>query len=256
MGGADPLVRVVVRRVGLDLRESPPIEAMLRRSFNGTCELVGPKGGRLASLETNEALTLSRPVVGDATYVQEVHVLRGATAAFVIPIGIDGEWTRNQRREHFRVRVRSSPLAMLLLLSQDQPESELNDLYRQCHQRVGSLEDISAGGAGVVFGGPQLERKQLVRLQCELPGVGSPAIKINAECEVWRIAWSADDRSMVGLRFLASTPETRQAMTSWIYRYQAKTLRDARHEPSSLPSGAGQSRGRDGPAEQGPDGRG
>jgi hypothetical protein len=256
MGGADPLVRVVVRRVGLDLRESPPIEAMLRRNFNGTCELLGPKGGRLARLETNEPLTLSRPVWGDATYVQAVHVLRGATAAFVIPIGIDSEWTRNQQREHFRVRVRSSPRAMLLLLLQDQPESELNDLYRQRHQRVGSLEDISAGGACVVFGGQQLERQQLVRLQCELPGVGSPAIKLNVECEVRWIAWSADDRSMVGLRFLVSNPETRQAMTSWIYRYQAETLRDARHEPSSLPSGAGQSRGRDGPAEQGRNGRG
>jgi hypothetical protein len=254
MGGADPLVRVVVRRVGLDPLESPPIEAMVRRNVNGNYELVGPKGGRLARLETNEPLTLSRPVVGDATYVQAVHVLRGATAAFVIPIQIDGEWIRNQQREH--VRVRTSPLTMLLLLSEGQPESESNALYRQRHQRVGSLEDISAGGVRVVFDGQQLARKQLVRLQCELPGVGSPAIKLNAECEVRWIELSADDRSMVGLRFLASNRETRQVMTSWTYRYQAKMLRDARREPASLPSEDGQSRGRDGPAEQGPDGRG
>jgi hypothetical protein len=254
MGGADPLVRVVVRRVGLGLLEAPPIEAMLRRNFNGSCELVGPEGGRLARLETNEPLTLSRPVVGDATYVQPVHVVRGATAAFVIPIGIDGEWTRHQRREHFRVRT--PPLAMLLLLPEGQPESESNALDQQLHQRVGSLEDISAGGVGVVFDGQQLERQQLVRLQCELPGVDSPAIQLNAECEVWRIESSADDRSMVALRFLASNRETRQAVTSWIYRYQAKMLRDARREPSSLPSEAGQSRGHDGPAEQGTDGWG
>ncbi len=255
-GRADPLVRVVVRRIDPNAPEPIQFEALLRLYANGEQELVAAGGDSLPDLQRDEQLTISRPVAGDARYAQPVHVLGAAEAAGAISLAADGERTRNQQREH--VRVDTTPFPVVLLLPEPEPDpdadedpaaaaaparpvrsagaasvesdgsSDDEDEEDESYVRSGSLKDISGGGARVVFDGKPLEPGALVRFQCELPADGGPPIKLDTEAQVRWAGPGPYEKQMVGLRFTEATRGMERTLTSWVFRYQAKTLRDAK----------------------------
>lgn len=220
--GADPLVRVTVRRLDASPGTGAALSfrALLRVYHDDRLELVGATGHPLPRLTTDERLLVERAVAGDAMYSRPVRVLadvpQGGNEVMVEAEGAD---TRTQQREFVRVETMPIPVDVRL---QDPPDDGRDRVEA-------TMRDISAGGLRVAYPEPQLSRGSLVVVRFELTKEDGRPDPMELRAEVrWSGGDQADDRVASGLMFTGVGRALETRLTGWVFREEAKRLRAAR----------------------------
>lgn len=199
--GVDPPEAVVVQRLD-------GFPALLRRLGDGSFVLEGRDGEQLPELRPGERLRVTRPVPGDATYVQSARVL-GADAEH--PGAVDIRAAEEPRREQQRRFVRVSTAAIEVVLASADGE-----------RLTGELRDVSAGGVRTVLGEDELPVGARLRLELSLPRQRRADLDVALDGEVVWTGALDDGRRTAGIEF-AGVDETLQAnITNWVYRQQSK----------------------------------
>lgn len=204
-GGADPAEHVIVQRLD-------GFPAILRRLEDGTLALSGLDGHPLPALTPGERLRVTRPVSGDATYVQPARVVHvsqdGQHDAVIKP---RGDTHRDQQREF--VRVVTQPIDVVLATAGDEPDTP------------GTLRDLSAGGVRAVHDGPALEIGGHVRVRFALPRDGQSTLDLDLDGEVVWAGTIGDGQPAAGIQFEETDDATASKLTAWVFRQESKRLR-------------------------------
>ncbi|MFT4837816.1 MAG: c-di-GMP-binding flagellar brake protein YcgR [Nonlabens sp.] len=204
-GGADPLELVVVQRVD-------GFPAHLRRLPDGSLELQGVGGDPLPALSPGERLRVTRPVPGDATYVQPARVLDVGEDDGPVIIKTGGAPERDQQRQF--VRVITPPIGVVLI-----PEHGHSDASG------GSLRDLSAGGVRAVLDGDDLAVGTSIRVGFDLPHANGGHTNMELQGEVVWIGTLGDDLPAAGIQFGGTDKRIEVKLIRWVFQQEARNAR-------------------------------
>jgi hypothetical protein len=187
--------------------------------------------GRIITLRCAEApfaagdvLKLEIVVPGDAHYAVEARLRSYRERVLILePMG---DWSREQRREYYRVRTRPLPVQALRDLSH---RNERDVKFRTV------LYDLSASGAQLETDLSLEDDERLllrfalqpVRLEHVLAIVSEdpeePSLEVEVTGTVVRVnKLSAGRKRRVGVRFSGVSPVLRQQLLHWIYAFQSQ----------------------------------
>lgn len=206
--GAEPGTDDAVEDVVVQRLDGFP--ARLHRRADGAYDLVAPDGGRLPTLRPGERLRVTRPVRGDATYVQPARVLRveGHASAEISP---RAGTSREQQRRF--ARVTTQPYEVVLVLEDEGRAAETH----------GEMRDVSAGGARtVVPDGAEPPVGAGLRVAFSLPRTTLGDLDVDVEAEVVWAGTLDDGRVAVALEFADTDEATEAALSQWVFRTQTR----------------------------------
>ncbi len=187
--------------------------ARLRRTRDGALVLETPDGRPLPALGPGERLRITRPVEGDATYVQAARVVEvdPAHPTEAVLRSASGP-QRHQQRRHVRVRAKGVQVAFL---------------GEEGRDAVGQLLDVSASGARAALEQGNLEVGRRLHLRFTLPDAkGDKDLSLAGEVVWARVL--ADGREAVGVEFHDLDDRAEAELTRWALSHQARTTLSTR----------------------------
>jgi PilZ domain len=198
----------------------PCVRARVRESEGRLITLRCPE----APFTAGDILKLEIVVPGDAHYAVEAR-LRSYRDR-ILNLDPLGSWSREQRRDYYRVRTGAIPVQALRDLSH---RSERDSRFRTV------LYDLSASGAQLETDLSLEEDERLllkfalqrVRLEHVLAIVDEdpeePALEVDVTGTVVRVnKLSTGRKRRVGIRFSGVSPVLRQQLLHWIYAFQSQ----------------------------------